>query len=83
MTGVTMTLLLYTWVVAFPVQVACWIQWSWPPADMVSHVNFDRRYGLGVLWAGGDPCMTECLECLLARPVLAQSWSQTATDGAW
>ena len=36
-----------------------------------------------VLWAGGDPCITECLECSLARPVLAQIWSQTATDGAW
>ena len=36
----------------------------------------------GILWAGGDPCMTGCLESPLARPVLAQSWSQTATDGA-
>ena len=27
--------------------------------------------------------MIGCLECPLARPVLAQSWSQTATDGAW
>ena len=42
-----------------------------------------RRHGRGILWAGGNPCMTECLECSLARPVLAQSWSQTATDGAW
>ena len=42
-----------------------------------------RRHGRGVLWAGGDPCMTGCLECPLARPVLAQSWSQTATNGAW
>ena len=42
-----------------------------------------RKHGRGVLWAGSDPCMTECLECSLARPVLAQSWSQTATDGAW
>ena len=31
----------------------------------------------------GDPCMTGCLECQLASPVFAQSWSQTATDGAW
>ena len=31
----------------------------------------------------GDPCMTGCLEGPLASPVLAQSWSQTATDGAW
>ena len=30
-----------------------------------------------------DPCMTGCLEGPLASPVLAQSWSQTATDGAW
>ena len=42
-----------------------------------------RRHGCGIPWAGGDPCMTECLECSLARPVLAQGWSQTATDGAW
>ena len=27
--------------------------------------------------------MTGCIECPLACPVLAQSWSQTATDGAW
>ena len=42
-----------------------------------------RRHGRGVLWAGGDPCMTGCLECVLGRPVLSQSWSQTATDRAW
>ena len=42
-----------------------------------------RRHGRGVLLAGGDPCMTGCLECPLASPVFAQSWSQTATDGAW
>ena len=42
-----------------------------------------RRHGRGVLWAGGDPCMTGCLEGPLASPVFAQSWSQTATDGAW
>ena len=42
-----------------------------------------RRHGRGVPWAGGDPCMTGCLEYPLASPVLAQSWSQTATDGAW
>ena len=42
-----------------------------------------RRHGRGVLWAGGDPCMTGRLEYPLAWPVLAQSWSQTATDGAW
>ena len=42
-----------------------------------------RRHGRGVLWAGGDPHMTGCLECPLVSPVLAQSWSQTATDGAW
>ena len=41
-----------------------------------------RRHDRGVLWAGGDPCMTGCLESPLASPVLAQSWSQTATDGA-
>ena len=37
-----------------------------------------RRHGRGVLWTGGDPCMTGCLECPLASPVFAQSWSQTA-----
>ena len=43
-----------------------------------------RRHGRWVLWAGSDPCMTGCLECPLAlRPVLAQSGSQTDTDGAW
>ena len=36
----------------------------------------------GILWTGGDPRMTGCLQSPLARPVLAQSWSQTATDGA-
>ena len=28
--------------VAFPVQVAYWTNRSWPPADTVSHVNFDQ-----------------------------------------
>ena len=41
-----------------------------------------RRHGRGVPWAGGDPCMTGCLESPLASPVLTQSWRQTATDGA-
>ena len=40
------------------------------------------RHGRGVPWAEGDPCMTGCLESPLTSPVLAQSWSQTATDGA-
>ena len=57
--------------VAFPVQVAYWTKRSWPPAEIVSHVKFDqwsgdRRHGRGVLWAGGNPCMTGCLECPLA-----------------
>ena len=34
------------------------------------------RHGHGVPWAGGDPCMTGCLEGPLASPVLTQSWSQ-------
>ena len=42
-----------------------------------------RRHGRGVLLTGGDPCMTGCLKCPLTSPVFAQSWSQTATDGAW
>ena len=37
----------------------------------------------GILWTDGDPGMTGCLEFPLTRPVLSQSWSQTATDGAW
>ena len=31
--------------VAFPVQVAYWIKRSWPPADTVSHANFDQWSG--------------------------------------
>ena len=31
--------------VAFPVQVAYWTKRSWPPADTVSHVNFDQWSG--------------------------------------
>ena len=27
----------------------------------------------GILWAGGNPCMTGCLECQLTRPVFARS----------
>ena len=52
----------------------------------MSHVNFDQWSGdmaVGSCGLGGDPCMTGCLEDPLASPVLAQSWSQTATDGAW
>ena len=44
----------------------------------------DMTRGTGILWAGGNPDMTGCLECSLTRPVLAyfkaylaQSWSQT------
>ena len=46
----------------------------------MSHLAVQTR---GILWAGGDLDMTGCLECPLTRPVLAQGWSQTATDGAW
>ena len=44
-----------------------------------------RRHGCGVPWADRNPYMTGCLESPLAicEAVLAQSWSQTATDGAW
>ena len=31
--------------VAFPVQVAYWTKRSWPPANTVSHVNFDQWSG--------------------------------------
>ena len=74
---------LFARTVAYPVQVAYWIKRSWPPADTVSHVNFDQWSEDMVLGAGGDPRMTGCLESPLVSPVLAQSWSQTATDGAW
>ena len=36
-----------------------------------------RRYGPWYPVRCGDPGMTGCLECLLTRLVLAQSWSQT------
>ena len=45
--------------VAYPVQVAYWILRSWPPADTVSHVNFDQ-------WSG-DMAVGSCgLEAILA-----------------
>ena len=45
--------------VAYPVQVAYWILRSWPPADTVSHVNFDK-------WSG-DMAVGSCgLEAILA-----------------
>ena len=77
--GVTMTL--FRSHVATPVPLASvlreisarrhfWLRW---PGDVAR----------GILWAGGDPRMTGCLESPLASPVLAQSWCQTATDGAW
>ena len=31
--------------VAYPVQVGYWTNRSWPPADTVSHVNFDQSSG--------------------------------------
>ena len=91
MAGVTMTLgsnydSLFVRTVAFPVQVAYWIKEVIAPCGYSVPCQFwpvVRRHGRGVLWAGGDPRMTGCLECPLVSPVLAQSWSQTATDGAW
>ena len=77
---------LFVRTVAFPVQVAYWIKEVIAPCGTNVPCQLRpevRRHGLGVLWTGGDPCMTGCLECLLASPVFAQSWSQTATDGAW
>ena len=56
--------------VGISVPLHFWLRW---PGDVAR----------GILWAGGHPFMTGCLECSLARPVLAQSWSQTTTDGAW
>ena len=77
---------LFVRTVAFPVQVAYWIKEVIAPCGTSVPCQLRpvvRRHGRGVLWAGGNPCMTGCLEGPLASPVLAQSWSQTATDGAW
>ena len=77
---------LFVRTVAFPVQVAYWIKEVIAPCGTSAPCQLRpevRRHGRGVLWTGGDPCMTGCLECPLASPVFAQSWSQTATDGAW
>ena len=77
---------LFVRTVAFPVQVAYWIKEVIAPCGTSVPCQLRpevRRHGRGVLWTGGDPCMTGCLECPLASPVFAQSWSQTATDGAW
>ena len=77
---------LFVRTVAFPVQVAYCIKEVIAPCGTSVPCQLRpevRRHGRGVLWARGDSCMTGCLECPLASPVLAQSWSQTATDGAW
>ena len=77
---------LFVRTVAFPVQVAYWIKEVIAPCGYSVPCQLwpvVRRHGRGVLGTGGDPCMTGCLECPLASPVFAQSWSQTATDGAW
>ena len=58
--GVTMTLCLYA---RSLLRIKC----------QMSILTNVWRHGRGVLWAGGGPCMTGCLECPLARPVLAQS----------
>ena len=50
----------------------CYILLYWP-----------RNMVRCILCAGGDPGMTGCLECPLTRSVLAQSWCQNATNGAW
>ena len=94
--GVTMTLFreslgsncdsLFARTVAFPVQVAYWAKEVIAPCGYSVPCQIwpvVRRHGRGVLWAGSDPCMTGRLEYPLAWPVLAQRWSQTATDGAW
>ena len=74
---------LFVRTVAFPVQVAYWIKEVIAPCGSSVPCQLRpvvRRHGRGVLWT---PCMTGCLECPLASPVIAQSWSQTATDGGW
>ena len=75
---------LFVRTVAFPVQVAYWTKEVIAPCGYSVPCQFwpvVRRHGRGVLWAGSDPCMTGRLEYPLAWPVLAQRWSQTATDG--
>ena len=77
---------LFARTVAYPVQVAYWTKEVIAPCGYSVPCQFwpvVRRHGRGVLWAGSDPCMTGRLEYPLAWPVLAQRWSQTATDGAW
>ena len=52
--------------VAFPVQVAYWTKRSWPPADTVSHVNFDH-------WSR-DMAVGSCgLVAILARQGVSSS----------
>ena len=78
---------LFVRTVAFPVQVAYWIKEVMAPRGYSVPCQFWPWSGDMVVgsWglAGGDPRMTGCLESPLVSPVLAQSWSQTATDGAW
>ena len=72
---------LFVRTVAFPVQVAYWIKEVIAPCGTSVPCQLWPvvwRHGRGVLLTGGDPCMTGCLECPLASPVFAQSWSQTA-----
>ena len=71
----------YIYLISAMCSIFCWIYYR-----VVVKINLYQCqcqcHGRGVLWAGGDPCMTGCLEGPLASPVLAQSWRQTATDGA-
>ena len=54
---------------------------SWRPVSHLASLAGDMARG--ILWDGGELDMTGCLECPLTRPVLAQNWCQSATDGAW
>ena len=72
--GVSMTLF-RSRTVAFAVQDSLLDPESRSPCgncEPCQHWPEVRRHGRGIPWAGGDPCMTGCLECPLAWPVLAQ-----------
>ena len=54
---------LFVRTVAFPVQVAYWIKEVIAPCETSVPCQLRpvvRRHGRGVLWTGGNPCMTGC-----------------------
>ena len=84
--GVTMTLFRSHGRIACPISLGLGLRESYICGKFSAPCHFWLRWpgdmARGILWAGGNPRMTRCLESPLAIPVLAQSWSQTATDGA-